>query len=493
MLVTDKSLSSVSITKTLLNDPKWLESQNVDFVAEGDAMLIKKKLNNFKKGAVIFLLFTEDQEGNNYTYFEGLQMIRSFTDLPVYSVWDFYLGQGVIGGSMITKDVMGEEVSQMVKRLLEAEDISVLVSKKTQARNVMDHSMMAHYGLNTNANFGKAEIVNKPSTFWSENYPVMMLLAGMIFVFIILVLLLVNSIRQKNKYYQLVGEHKSEILNNSKKLESKVEELQNKIKELSGQNSNMVMGILEYRKRAGLSERLPFILHEINALLATMKSKLNYLESNSNRIARNENTLDIETQYKEIMEILNDSIGNCDIDLEHIIQLIGATKTCFSDLGIEDQRNYKIKGFVDAFWTMLKPTIKKKKVSFISKIPEDVSLFGNPGDFVTIIGILLGNSLRYGIKSGSDNELKIELEVYASQTQVHLVYRDDGVGCNTEKLEKAMNLTIDELEIGKSGIGLFQLNRVVTGIFHGTMSISGEYNEGVQVRINIPKAGEQHE
>lgn len=493
MLVTDKSLSSISITKTLLGDPEWLENQKVEFVSESDSMAIKKKLNNFKKGAVIFLLFNEDQDGNSYTYFEGLQMIRSYTDLPVYSVWDFYLGKGVIGGSMITKEVMGEEVSQMIKRLLAGEDTTFIVSKNTEARNVMDHEMMSHYGLNTNSNFGKAEIVNKPSTFWSENYPVMMLFAGMILVFFILVLLLINSIRQKNKYYQLIGEHKSEILSNSQKLEKKVEELQNRIKEHNKQSSNMVMCILEYRKRAGLSERLPYVLHEINARLATMRSKLSYLESHSDHIERNESGMDIENQYRELMDVIRDSTGNCDIDLEYIIQLIGATKTCFSDLGIDDHRNYKIKGFVDAFWTMLKPTIKKKKVTFISKIPEDISLFGNPGDFVTIMGILLGNSLRHGINGSAERELKIEFEAYASQSQVHLVYRDDGLGCDTEKLEKAMNLSIEELELGKGGIGLFQLHRVVTGILHGTMSISGDYNEGVQVRINIPKAGEQHE
>lgn len=493
MLVTDKSLSSISITKSLLNNLEWLKGQNVQFISESDPMSIKRKLNNFKAGAVIFLLFNEDQEGNSYTYFEGLNMIRSYTDLPVYSVWDFYLGKGVVGGSMITKDAMGEDVGQMIKRLLAGEDISVLSSKTTEARNVMDYTMMNHYGLDKNSNLGKAEIVNKPSTFWSENYSVIMLFIGMIVVFFILVMLLINSVRQKNKYYQLVGEHKSEILNNSQKQERKIEELQNSVKGLSEQNGKMVMAMLAYRKRAGLSERLPFILHEINALLATMKSKLSYLESQSAHMSRSESDEDLDKEYNELSEVLRDAIANCDIDLEHIIQLIGATKTCFSDLGIDDHRNYKIKGFVDAFWTMVKPTIKKKKISFVSKIPEDLSLFGNPGDFVTIIAILIGNSLRHGINGSAERELKIEFEAYGSQSQIHFVYRDDGLGCDTEKLERAMNRSVEELEIEKGGIGLFQLNKIVTDTLKGTMTISGDFNQGVQVRINIPKAGEAHE
>lgn len=493
VMVTDKSLSSISITKSLKDNSEWLKSQNVEFISVSDPMQIKKKLNNFKNGAVLFLLFNEDNEGNSYTYFEGLDMIRSYTDLPIYSVWDFYLGRGVVGGSMITKEAMGEDVGQMIRRLLAGEELTSLSSKTTQARNVMDYEMMTRYGLEKTVNLGKAEVVNRPSTFWTENGSVIMLFTGMIVIFIILVMLLVNSIRQKNKYYQLVGEHKSEILNSSQKQERKIEELQNKIREISERNEMLVLGTLEFRKRAGLSERLPFILHEINALLATMKSKLSYLESHSDHISRNETGLDVETQYKELTDVLRDSIGNCDIDLEHIIQLVGSTKTCFSDLGVDDHRNYKIKGFVDAFWTMLKPTVKKKKVSFISKIPEDLSLFGNPGDFVTIIAILMGNSLRHGMNGSSERELNIEFEAYASQAQLHFIYRDNGLGCDTEKLEKAMNRGVDEFVIGKDGIGLFQLNRIVTTILKGTISISGDYNQGVQVRINIPKAGESHE
>ncbi len=489
MLVTDQSLSSVSITKNLLDDKNWLKEQRVTFISENNESIIKRNLNNFKDGAVIFLLFNEDDKGNSYTYFEGLHMIRSFTDLPVYSVWDFYLGQGIVGGSMITKEVMGEEVSNQIKRLLVGDPVASLTSKTTEARNVLDYDVMTHYGLSTDSNFGKAEIINKPVTFWGENYPVLMLFAGMVFIFIVLIILLLNSIRQKNKYYQMVGEHKMEIMNSSQKLGRRVEELQSQINDLHQLNSNMIFKLLEYRKRAGLSERLPFILHEINASLATMQAKLSYLDSHSIHIERNDSAMAPEMQYEELREILADSISNCDIDLNHIIQLVGATKTCFSDLGIEDHRNYKIKGFVDSFWMMLKPTMKKKKVSFVSKIPEDISLFGNPGDFVTIIGILLGNSLRHGINGSADRELKIEVEAYASQSQVHLIYRDNGLGCSTEILEKEMHKNIEDVKLDTSGIGLFQLYMIITKIFHGTISISGEYNEGVQVRINIPKAG----
>lgn len=80
-----------------------------------------------------------------------------------------------------------------------------------------------------------------------------------------------------------------------------------------------------------------------------------------------------------------------------------------------------------------------------------------------------------------------------SQHMIHLVYRDDGDGCPTEKLENAMNGQLETAALHKSGIGLYQLNAIVTDTMNGQVSISGDVDEGIQVRINIPKAGEHNE
>ena len=126
-------------------------------------------------------------------------------------------------------------------------------------------------------------------------------------------------------------------------------------------------------------------------------------------------------------------------------------------------------------------------------VPEELSLYGNPGDFLTILAILFGNSLRHGYPLTSERELKLEVEAYASQSFIHFVYKDDGEGCSTDKLEKGLRMSIDDAVMSGSGIGLYQLNEIVTETMGGQISISGDDNAGMQVRIIIPKAGEQHD
>lgn len=493
MIVTDKGISSESIIKSTVDDQAWLRQNQIQVLVENDVVKVRQKLTNFRDGVVIFLLFNQDSQSNNYSYYDGLDLIRSFTDLPIYSVWDFYIGHGIVGGSLITEKEMGESVSDLIRRLLGGEDYSVLKNATTKAKNLYDYPMMTHYGIEKKQVADQATIVNVPVTFWGEYYQLMMLFIGLSAIFVIIILLLIHNIRQKNDFYRMVGEHKNEILQTNQKLEKRIADNQVKMIELSNRNKELVEMILQLKKKVGFSERLPFVLHEINSMLSVIHSRISFLQSQAERIERNEANLGGESQFEEMRELLNEALINCEMNMESTVQLVGATKTCYSDLAISDSRNYKLSGFVEAFWQMIKPTLKKKKVSFTAKIPEEVGIYGNPGDFLTILAILFGNSLRHGYPMHPERGLKIEFEGYMSQHSIHMIYRDDGDGCLTEKLESALNTPIEEAIINKGGIGLYQLNAIVTETMKGQIMISGDINEGIQVRINIPKAGEHNE
>ena len=199
LIVTDKTLSSQSIIKQITLDTAWLKDNQVEVISDSDLIQIKRKLSSYKQGAILFLLFNEDNQGNRYTYYEGLELIRNNTALPIYSVWDFYLGHGIVGGSLITEKEMGEDLARLVARVLNGERIENLKSQETAAKNVLDYQMMSRFGIEKSTGVSLATIVNEPSSFWSEYYQLMLLFVGTIFVFIIVIGLLINSIRQKKR------------------------------------------------------------------------------------------------------------------------------------------------------------------------------------------------------------------------------------------------------------------------------------------------------
>ncbi len=489
LVVTDKTQSSLSILKDVIGNKSWLSENRTEIFSENNYTEIKKKLVSFDQGAIIFLLFNEDSEGNKYTYYEGLEQIKNCTALPIYSTWDFYIGHGIVGGSVITEKEMGESLARIVARILNGEDIQGIKSQETKVRRVLDYQIMAKFGIEKTKVQNQAEIINQPINIWSEYYQLMMLFVGTVFIFVVIIGLLFNNIHQKNEYYRAVSEHKSEMMHSNQKLEKKLADSLNINNLLIEQNGKLLHMILSLKKKVGFSERFPSILHEINTMLGNIHARMEYMHSQSDRLMRNERELTPELQFEELQELLSESLSVCEMSMGHTVQLVSATKTCYSDLNQSEFRNYKIHGFIEAFWQMLKPTLKKKKVSFIMKVSDDLSLYGNPGDFLAILGILFGNSLKHGYPILQERGMKIEIEAYASQSFFHFIYRDDGVGCSTEILEKGLQMPIESAVLS-SGIGLYQLNMIVTETMGGQITISGDDNEGIQVRINIPKAGE---
>lgn len=492
-IVSDKTLTSAGIIESIKNDSAWLKENSVQILTENNLIELRKKLNALNKGAILCLVFNEDSAGNTYTYFEGLDLIRNAKDLPIYSVWDFYIGHGAIGGSLITESEMSENLSNLIIRLINGEDYLSLESVITKSKNIMDYPLMTRYGIDKKQILGKATIVNEPITIWSEYYQLLMIIIGLLGIFVVVIVLLSKKINQKNRGYASVNEHKTEVLQANQKLEKKLKEDQHLIDQMNERNELMIQLILDLKRKVGFSERLPFILHEINAVLSSIHSRIESLQGQNERLERNEAKLSSEDQFEELRELLKESMIDCEIHMESAIQLVGATKTCYSDLSIGDQRNYKLSGFVEAFWQMVKPTLKKKKVTLVTNIPEDIALFGNPSEFLTILAILFGNSLRHGYPTKGDAELKIEIEVYSSKQAVHIIYRDDGEGYPTDKLEAALKKPLEISNLTHNGIGLYQLNKIVTGAMNGQLIISGDIDQGVQVRINIPKAGESNE
>ena len=64
-------------------------------------MELIQRLNHLSRDdAVLLILYNRDASGNYYTYEESAEMISGQTNAPVYGMWDFYMGHGVVGGRM---------------------------------------------------------------------------------------------------------------------------------------------------------------------------------------------------------------------------------------------------------------------------------------------------------------------------------------------------------------------------------------------------------
>lgn len=72
-----------------------------------------------EEDAMLLLTFNRDAANNYYSYKESAKAIVTACSVPVYSLWDFYLGTGVVGGNIVTSKSQGQVAANLCKSIIE--------------------------------------------------------------------------------------------------------------------------------------------------------------------------------------------------------------------------------------------------------------------------------------------------------------------------------------------------------------------------------------
>lgn len=157
--------------------------------------------------SILLLSFTQDRSFNNFTYNESLRMIGENTDAPIYGLWDFYLGNGIVGGSLKSGYSQGAKLGKMVSSYLDGtliKDIPIQTSGLDEYQ--FDYEQLTKYNIPLKKVPQEAKIINKPFSiinFIKNNY---IYISGVILLLIIIILLVLNiklskKMLKKEQYY----------------------------------------------------------------------------------------------------------------------------------------------------------------------------------------------------------------------------------------------------------------------------------------------------
>ena len=120
------------------------------------------------KTILLLLAFYRDGSNNVYSYGETISLISSVSPIPIYSVWDFYMGNGVLGGMLVSGENQGQAAGEMVGRILTGTRVSE-IPLATRSPNIymFDHQVMDRYGIATQSLPPSSMIINQPFTLRS--------------------------------------------------------------------------------------------------------------------------------------------------------------------------------------------------------------------------------------------------------------------------------------------------------------------------------------
>ena len=202
LIISDESKSGLEIKKDIFKIMKNYFYLNYEYLDMFDLQGIKKIVKSLgKHDAILYVFHQRDKSGKYFTYKDSLKEVASVSKVPIFGLWDFDMGYGVVGGALLNGYSQGKEAAKMVDKILKGvEPKSIAILKKSTSRYIFDYHLLKKYHLKIPKEIKKeAIILNKPKSIYEEHKKIIWIFSSiLIFLFVVSIILLIN-IAKKNR------------------------------------------------------------------------------------------------------------------------------------------------------------------------------------------------------------------------------------------------------------------------------------------------------
>ncbi len=193
---TESAMSSgqlaISTLKKLRPDIEGVSLNNMTYEEVFEAV------SNAEPDSAIFIVsFYGDREGRTMSFEQLCHMISQQTKVPVFNLYDFTIGHGAIGGSMLSGRKQGEIAASIALRIMDGEPASSIpISDEKTVSAIYDYNQLSRFGIPIDRVDDNSEIINKPFSFF-ETYKTLVLIGvGVITILSALLVVLMIYVRR---------------------------------------------------------------------------------------------------------------------------------------------------------------------------------------------------------------------------------------------------------------------------------------------------------
>lgn len=143
----------------------------------------------------------------------SLSAIGSKAPVPVYSLWDFFLGLGIVGGKLVSGTSQGETAAILAGQILDGKPASSIpIVTESPNPYMFDYHQMQRFGINKASLPLGSVIINGPEPFYAVEKPILWL--GAIFTISITItsLLLFLAIRRRRQTEEILRNNHERLL-----------------------------------------------------------------------------------------------------------------------------------------------------------------------------------------------------------------------------------------------------------------------------------------
>ncbi len=371
-----------------------------------------------------------------------LRMIRQYTRTPVFHLWDHGVGDGLIGGRVVSPYRHGQLAGQLLREILRGQPVSKIpVIYKDVNINMYDWEIIQQYNLDTRVLPKDTIFINKPLNFFTYHARAL-IISGLIMLVLLLVIVYLQ---------QLVRNKKSQA--EKMMLRARAAEQADKLKSVFLANMS----------------------HEI-------RTPLNAIVGFSSLMADGELS-DIERQeYFDLIVKNNDQLLNLIGDILDLAKLQSGTMKMTPEV-------FEIKAFIEKLFVSLSHLSKSSKVKVVLDVDNNpfFDVYFDSKRLMQVISNFMTNALKFTEKG--EVCLCYRLEDRGVVISVH----DTGVGIPLDKQDKVF-LRFEKLDQNTRGTGLgLSISSAIMEQGHGRIGFESTPGKGSTFWCWVPSASRKNE
>jgi sigma-B regulation protein RsbU (phosphoserine phosphatase) len=203
-VINDRTTTGLAMKNEVLEVARYF-GDSVKFVFFEDLTMpeLQERIRALPPTSVILLtVFNYDKSGQFFAYEESLALIYQHADVPIYSIWDFYLGTGIVGGMLTSGFQQGKAAGELSLRILRGEVVgNIPVIRKSPNHYMFDDAELKRFSIRQPALPEGSMIINLPDTFYSRYKGFIFIsVATFIFLSVIIFILFFNiSLRKRTE------------------------------------------------------------------------------------------------------------------------------------------------------------------------------------------------------------------------------------------------------------------------------------------------------
>jgi len=199
-IINDSTLTGIA-NKARIEEIAYRFANHFTFTYSGNVSIgtLSKVVSTLPESSVILLMtFNRDAEGLTFRYRDAIQAIWSSSDRPIFGVWSFYLGRGLLGGSLVNGNSQGKTAADLALKILNGSPAASLpVIKESPNLPMFDYNELKRFSISPSLLPAGSTIINTPDNLWYRHKYQILALFVLFVIQLFIIALLMKSNRQR--------------------------------------------------------------------------------------------------------------------------------------------------------------------------------------------------------------------------------------------------------------------------------------------------------